>query len=208
VCIGGGCEVASGSHPHYDAHACARASEESGNDKRSQWVARCTIMRHPLCVAARRMTTKNYSDEARERLGKAHRRARQAAGYKARTAYAKAVGIALRSVVSLEKGDPVGEYIVEAVGRFLPTWNEDTAQAILEGGPIPSSEPESSDLVHIAVNALADLEITGADVSTYNWELARWEHILGDEADITSVRKEAHRVAVERMANPQNNPTP
>jgi hypothetical protein len=89
-------------------------------------------------------------------------------------------------------------------------WEKGSVDAILSGSnptPIPEPDPKSSDLVRRAINALADLEITGADVSTYNRELGRWEHILGDDADITSVRKDAHRIAVEHLANPQNNAT-
>jgi DNA-binding XRE family transcriptional regulator len=156
------------------------------------------------------MTTKDYPAEARERLGTAHRRARQVAGYKARTHYAKAIGVALRSIVSLEKGDPVGEYILEAVGRFLPTWDEDTPKVILEGGPIPPNEPESYDLVRMAVKTLVDLEVHRVDATRYNEELARLEIMLknaGAAVDITSVRKEAHRIAVELLATPQINPS-
>lgn len=172
-------------------------------------VATCSGLHYSARVAGiRRLRTADYSEAARARLGQAVVKARQAAGHKWRTNFARAARISVRSVSAIEQAEPtVGQANLYAVGRALPNWDEDTPRVILEGGPIPSNEPESSDLVRIAVNALADLEIRGADATLYNQELARWEHILGGEANITDVRKEAHRVAGERLANPQSNST-
>jgi hypothetical protein len=186
---------------------CRRGGHKSRPSVR---VVPCDGLHYSARMAGiRRLRTADYPEAARVRLGQAVAKARQAAGHKWRTSFARVARISVRSLTAIEQAEPtVGQANLHAVGRALPNWNEDTPKAILEGGPIPSNEPETADLVRIATNALADLEITGADVSTYNRELGRWERILGDEAGITSVRKEAHRIAVEHMTNPQNNPTP
>lgn len=92
------------------------------------------------------LRTASYSDEARARLGGAVAKAREAAGYKYRTEFARAAGIkSVRSLEMLEAGEPgVGQSVLFAVGRALPNWTEDTPRVILEGGPIPSTanEPE------------------------------------------------------------------
>lgn len=79
-------------------------------------------------------------------------------------------------------------------------------QVIREDGPTPSGS-ESAELVRIAVNILADLEIQGATIRTYNRALNRLKGILDDAADITAVREEAHRIAVERLKDPPGDST-
>jgi transcriptional regulator with XRE-family HTH domain len=70
-------------------------------------------------------------------------KAREAAGYSTRTAFAKAVGKSIRSINALEAGDPtVGQSVLFAVARVLPNWTEDTPKTILEGGPIPPTVAE------------------------------------------------------------------
>jgi hypothetical protein len=71
--------------------------------------------------------------------------AREAAGHRYRTSFFKAAGISKRSLEAVESLEPdaasVGETVLHAIGRALPTWTEDTPRLILEGGPIPSNEP-------------------------------------------------------------------
>jgi hypothetical protein len=101
-------------------------------------VVACTGVRHAACVSMRRLSTKEYSTDARERLALAHTRAREAAGYPSRPKYAAAVpDVGLRSIVKIEQADPVGQLVLEATARFLPGWTEETPRIILEGGPIP-----------------------------------------------------------------------
>jgi hypothetical protein len=71
-------------------------------------------------------------------------KAREAAGWKWRTDFAKACGgINVRSIELLEAGEPgVGQTILYAIGRTLPNWTEDTPKIILEGGPIPPTVAE------------------------------------------------------------------
>lgn len=99
-------------------------------------------MRHYACVTSRTVRTANYSEDARARLGLAVAKAREAAGHKYRTTFARAAEIkSIRSLEMLEAGSPgVGQSILFAVGRALPNWNEDTPRVILEGGPIPSTQ--------------------------------------------------------------------
>lgn len=166
----------------------------------------------------RRLRTADYPEEARILLGEAVADARQEAGFTSRDAFADVAGVGVRSVDYLEQGVPmVGQRVLHAVGRTLgrtfESWSKDTPKKILEGGPAPSYQRVSGrdsgsfELVRFAINALADIEVHGADVTAYNRELDRWECILGGEVDITTVRKEAHRVAAERLANPQGNST-
>ncbi|MFJ8913398.1 hypothetical protein [Amycolatopsis sp. NPDC102389] len=90
-------------------------------------------------MANGRTRTANYSETARRRLGDAVAIARQAAGHKWRTTFAREhEGLNVSSLELLENGKPgVAEAVLVAVGRALPNWNEDTARVILEGGPIP-----------------------------------------------------------------------
>ncbi len=101
-------------------------------------------MRDHVRMEPGKWSTRKYSADSRARLGIAHRRARQAAGFPYRPAYGEATGIAVRSIVNLERGDPVGEYVIEAVGRYLPGWTEDTAKQILEGGEVPALSDASA----------------------------------------------------------------
>lgn len=91
----------------------------------------------------RRLRTATYPPEARARLGAAVSKAREAAGYKYRSEFARAHGISLRSLELLEAAQPgVGQSVLFAVGRALPRWDEDTPRHILEGGDPPPSVTE------------------------------------------------------------------
>lgn len=93
-------------------------------------------------MGALRPHTKDYPTDARERLGLAVQRAREAADYPFRPAFAKATGIGMTSLVKLERGQPVGPLVYETVARQLG-WTEDTPRVILEGGPIPDPMPRA-----------------------------------------------------------------
>lgn len=97
-------------------------------------------LRHSAHVTGR-LRTANYSQEARDRLARAVTNARESAGYRYRTDFAKATqGVSKRSLDAVENSEPtVGGTVLRAIGRALPTWDEDTAQAVLEGGPIPAN---------------------------------------------------------------------
>ncbi|WP_414943340.1 hypothetical protein [Amycolatopsis sp. cmx-11-32] len=90
-------------------------------------------------MANGRTRTANYSETARQRLGNAVAIARQAAGHKYRTTFAREhEGLNVRSLELLENGKPgVAQAVLVAVGRALPNWDEETPRVILEGGPIP-----------------------------------------------------------------------
>lgn len=96
-------------------------------------------MRDHAVMARRQLRTKDYSEDARKRLGEAVDRARRAAGYRYRTDFVKAHGIKnLRGLEMLEQGQPgVGQAFLLEVAAALPGWNEDTPRAVLEGGEPP-----------------------------------------------------------------------
>lgn len=103
-------------------------------------------MRHDARMGTGRTRTANYSATARKRLGDAAAIARQAAGHKYRTTFARAhEGLNVRSLELLENGKPgVAEVVLFALGRALPNWTEDTPRVILEGGPIPpTADPDT-----------------------------------------------------------------
>jgi hypothetical protein len=107
-------------------------------------VALCGTLRDDVPVT-RRVRTANYSQEARWRLARAIINAREAAGHKYRPSFYKAAGISKRSLEAAESLEPnaasVGETVLHAIGRALPTWTEDTPRIILEGGPVPEAVP-------------------------------------------------------------------
>jgi hypothetical protein len=103
-------------------------------------------MRHNAPMASSRVRTANYPPEARKRLGDAVAKAREALGMSRPqlVAAAAAEGIALnkKSLELVETGQPgVGQSFLYALGRFLPSWSEDTARQILEGELPPSTSP-------------------------------------------------------------------
>lgn len=103
------------------------------------------------------MRTANYSYDARKQLGVAVARARAAAGHRWRPSFARAAGIGVRSLELIEQGEPgVGQSVLEAIGRALPNWTEDTPGAILEGGPIPSTKPLDDETIRLYAQELRD----------------------------------------------------
>ncbi|MFL6141621.1 MAG: hypothetical protein ACJ72N_07100 [Labedaea sp.] len=107
--------------------------------------------------------TKLYPEEARVRLGLAIVRGREAAGHQWRPSFARAAGISVRSLVKIEKGEPVGAPVYEAIGRALPQWTEDTPRVILEGGPIPAADvqaaPTGPDHAHLIAESAVDAQM-------------------------------------------------
>lgn len=90
-------------------------------------------------------------------------KAREAAGHKFRTTFARAAGIkSVRSLEMLEAGEPgVGQSVLFAVGRALPNWDEGTPRVILEGGPIPRTtpaQPEPAPTPRYPAGLLDDME--------------------------------------------------
>jgi hypothetical protein len=122
----------------------------------------CTGLRDYARVTGRRrqLRTKDYTQEARDRLASAVTEARLAAGFKWRTTFAPAAGVSVRVLSALELGEPgVGQATLFAVADALPGWNADTPRVILEGGPIPvpvKREPEKPRLTP-SVRQLMDI---------------------------------------------------
>ncbi|MEU7787723.1 hypothetical protein [Amycolatopsis sp. NPDC049159] len=108
-----------------------------------------------------RLRTANYSPEARQRLGDAVTKAREALSMSRPqlVAAAATAGVALnkKSLELVETGQPgVGQSFLYALGRFLPAWTEDTPRMILEGDDAPSSTPLAVSS-HAAPGAVADV---------------------------------------------------
>lgn len=96
------------------------------------------MVRDDAPVTEARPNTKIFDRDARERLGLAVQRAREGAGWPYRPGFVKGLrGVSVSSLLKLEKGEPVGPTVYEAVARKLPGWTEETPRIILEGGDIP-----------------------------------------------------------------------
>lgn len=130
------------------------------------------------------MRTGNYSQEARARLAGAIVKAREAAGHRFRPSFAKAAGVGVRSIENVESLEPgaasVGESVLRAIGRALPTWTEETPRIILEGGPIPagpqtpvSSAVETEELAPLDEVLSTDLDGLKTLARMYAWYEAR-----------------------------------
>lgn len=100
------------------------------------------MVRNDVPVSSQRVHTREFSIDARKRLGLAVTRAREASGHPYRPSFARVVGLSVRSIVKLESGAPVGAAVYEAVGRALPGWTEDTPRTVLDGGDPPTVEAE------------------------------------------------------------------
>lgn len=98
-------------------------------------------MSHHVLVTGLRPHTKSFSQEARDDLGIAIARAREAAGHKFRPSFAKDAGISTTSLWKLETGHPVTASTYEAAARALPRWTEETPVQILNGEDPPPTEP-------------------------------------------------------------------
>lgn len=119
--------------------------------------AQCTSVHDNAPVALPRLTTSDYPEDARNRLGRAVTRAREAAGWARRRDLADHAGVSLRSIVKLEAGDEgVGRRVLEAVGRTLPTWTEDTPYNVLGGEPAPATKSDESAVEPPSVPSLTD----------------------------------------------------
>lgn len=101
-------------------------------------------------MARRQLSTGDYPDPARVRLGRAVEAARIAAGYRTRTAFIAKAGISMRSLKYVEQGNRgVGPKVLNPIATYLPGWTEDTPRHILEGGepPEPSIKPQPQEQV-------------------------------------------------------------
>jgi len=137
------------------------------------------MVRHDAHMSERRPHTKVYSVRARDTLGLAVTRAREAAGHQHRPSFAKEARISVRSLLKLETGEPVGAQVYESVARALPGWTEDTPRAILDGGQSPPTtetpqggvEPDVVDVADLGqvrnlVRSIIDNEILTVDDKT------------------------------------------
>jgi hypothetical protein len=169
-------------------------------------------MRQNARMAGSRVRTADYSATARQRLGDAALKAREALGMSrpAMVDAAAAAGIKLnkKSIELIETGQPgVGQSMLYALGRFLPNWTEDTPRIILESedGPIP---PTATALPAQPAQPAAPYEFSAEARArmismTMREVLAFVEHELisrGEEAadrafdEIARVRREARQI--------------
>lgn len=120
-------------------HRRARRRRRKGQD-----VELCGGLRHPAQVPGKQLRTANFSQDDRERLGKEVAKARRAAGFRGRRAFAEVAKVGKRSIDAVELFEPtVGEDVLQAVGRtlggYFEDWNEDTPRSILMDGVTPSN---------------------------------------------------------------------
>jgi hypothetical protein len=179
----------------------------------SSRLAVCGTLRHPAGVTQQNLRTANYAPEARDRLGKAVSQARRAIGHRFRRSFADETGLGIRSIEALERGEPtVGVVVAEQVGRTLGRhirgWHAGSAEAILNGGPIPefdlvdSGESSRAKLDVVWANARRELTavlVAGADAETYlrkfdHWH-GRFKKVGLNDTDLISVSKEAQQAA-------------
>jgi len=136
--------------------------------------ASCTLVRYGACVAETRPHTRDYSPEARQRLGLAVQRAREAMGpHPYRPSFALLIGKSVRSLVKLEQGDPVGPTVYEAAADHLPGWTRDTPKAILEGGePPPLQDAPVEDVAPMSAARRRWVEMTHEEIAERIAEVA------------------------------------
>lgn len=111
--------------------------------QRTNWarqVAPCPGVNHHEQVSVDRPHTKEFSQQARDTLGLAFMRAREAAGHTWLT-FIEVAKIGRTSLFKLENGVPVGPKVYEAAARALRDqgWTPDTPVSILRGEPAPES---------------------------------------------------------------------
>lgn len=110
---------------------------------------RCAVVRHDSRVPDTRPHTRTFSEQAREDLGEAIRLAREGAGHPYRPSFADFAGppLGVRSLLKLEKGEPVGAPVYEAAGRALgrlyEDWSVEVPLRILRGDPAPVGVPRT-----------------------------------------------------------------
>lgn len=159
----------------------------------------CTNVHYPERMTLRRLSTKQYDADARERLARTVTRAREAAGFKSRQALADAAGVSVRSLADLEQAVPrVGQQTLEAVARVLPGWTEDTPRVILGGGEAPTidrRETSWADRRRLAVQDLARLIADEVDITTYLRAQGRHYARLGEDTDMQQISREAQDLA-------------
>jgi hypothetical protein len=149
------------------------------------------------------LRTADYSDDDRKRLAEAVSQARRAIGHRHRTTFVVEVGIGVRSLEAVERGEPkVGVWVLEQIGRtlghHLRDWNANTPREILEGGPMPSDEPVKRariDIRWVAQEELTALLDSGVEEIVYLRRLNYWRERLAaegfDEKELLKVLKAA-----------------
>lgn len=169
-------------------------------------------------MATRNLRTALYPAEARQRLGKAVGQARRAIGHRSRETFADEARLGVRSIEAIERGEPtVGTAVAEQVGRTLGRhihgWNADTAESILNGGPIPEhdlidpEQPSRAKLDVVWAKARRELTavlVSSGDADTYLSKLDHWRGRFRkaglSDADVFSVSKEAQEAARREKA--------
>lgn len=167
-------------------------------ERRRRHGASCTLVRYGACVAVTRPHTRDYSPEARQRLGLAVQRAREAMGpHPYRPSFANLIGKSVRSLVKLEAGDPVGPTVYEAAADHLPGWTRDTPKAILEGGEAPPlQDAPADDEAPVSAARQRIIEMTEVEIAERIVEMAE---LRGVEAagellrSINQIRSEARQ---------------
>lgn len=156
--------------------------------------ASCTLVRYGAPVAETRPHTRDYSPEARQRLGIAVQRAREAVGHPYRPSFAALIGRSVRSLVKLEQGEPVGPTVYEAAADHLPGWTRDTPKAILEGAEAPT-EPEPQDLSELSAGRRRIVEMTAEELVVRVLELAEVSQTAAAEflEKAMEIRREARQ---------------
>lgn len=166
-------------------------------------------MHDNAAVPTSQVTTTDYPEDARARLGLAVTRAREAGGWIRRVDFAEHAGISLRSLVKLEQGSTnVGRRVLEAVGRALPGWTEDTPRMIMEGDAAPTAPaPEPSQPTSVGPAAMyAALEEAGWTAAEEE-RFQSWKRVLaeaGMELNVTTYLK----MRQEYETNRKEQPTP
>ena len=148
-------------------------------------------MRYGACVAETRPHTREYSPEARQRLGIAVQRARETAGHTYRPSFATLIGKSVRSLVKLEQGEPVGPTVYEAAADHIPGWTRDTPKSILDGDPAPAPVVDTGE---VSAARRRIIEMSSAEISV---RIAEVVELQGAEAAgellerIVAIRAEA-----------------
>lgn len=148
------------------------------------------------------MTTSDYTDDARARLGAAVADARTMAGFKSRSDLAREADISLRSLDKVELGQPgVGRRVLLSIARVLPGWDADTPKAILEGTepPTPESpEPPKVDTTRDYTGSFSNLPVGSDEWLTY-WserlDAERFKEVVRIGLQVRAKRRELEMLA-------------
>lgn len=124
----------------YRRHVRAKMNRRTLSGRHSP---RFAVVRHDSFVSDTKPHSRTFSEEARKDLGQAVQDARAGAGHPYRPSFAEFAGspLGVRSLLKLEKGEPVSALVYEAAGRALgrlyEDWSVNTPLEILRGKPAP-----------------------------------------------------------------------